>query len=64
MCIQSFTELRSSELRLHQKSGWLPHYSVEEVVANMQHRLEIPSPVDGDEWSDDEFDGYVNSDVG
>ena len=38
-------------------------YSVNEVVANMQDRLEIPGPVDdGDDLSDDEFDGYANSD--
>lgn len=38
-------------------------YSVEEVVASMQDRMEIPGPVDdGDDWSGDEFDGYVNSD--
>ena len=36
-------------------------YTVEEVVANMQDLLSIPGPVeDNDEWSEDEFDGYVD----
>ena len=38
-------------------------YSVDDVVASMQDRMEIPGPVnDGDDGSDDEFDGVVNSD--
>ena len=38
-------------------------YSVDEVVANMQDRMEIPGPVDDiDDWSGDEFEGYMNSD--
>ena len=35
-------------------------YSIDEVVASMQDRI---GPVDEtDDWSDDEFEGYMNSD--
>ena len=38
-------------------------FSVDEVVASMQDLMAIPGPVDEDDWSEDEFDGYVESDV-
>ena len=39
-------------------------FSVDEVIASMQDLMAIPSPVEeDDEWSDDEFDGYIESDV-
>ena len=37
-------------------------YSLGEVVASVQDRMDVPDPVDdGDGRSDDEFEGYVNS---
>jgi hypothetical protein len=38
-------------------------FSVDEVVASMEDRMAIPCPVDEDKWSDNEFDGYIESDV-
>ena len=36
-------------------------YTLEDVVARMQDLMSIPGPVeDDDEWSEDEFDGYVD----
>ena len=36
---------------------------MDEVVASMEDLMAIPGPVDEEEWSDDEFDGYIESDV-
>ena len=38
-------------------------FSVDEVISGMDDLMAIPGPVDEDEWSEDEFDGYVESDV-
>ena len=38
-------------------------FSVDEVVANIQDLMAIPGPCEDDEWSDDDFNGYVESDV-
>ena len=37
--------------------------SIDEVVASMHDMMAIPGPTEDDEWSDDEFDGYVESDA-
>ena len=37
-------------------------YSLDEVVADMDGMMDIPGPAaDDDEWSDDEFSGYVDT---
>ena len=34
---------------------------MDEVAANMQDMMAIPGPCEDDDWSDNDFDGYVES---
>ena len=36
---------------------------MDEVIADIEDLMEIPGPCEEDAWSDDKFDGYVESAV-